>query len=76
MLRTRGGKIKEQNKDLLEKVSGSLRDIVDYLMIERKIPPEETIGLIAGSATILVGAVGIRQRLKGDKKEETKVEEK
>jgi len=76
MLRTRGGKIKEQNKDLLEKVSESLKDIVDYLMIERKIPPEETIGLIAGSATILVGAVGIRQRLKGDKKEETKVEEK
>ena len=76
MLRTRGGKIKEQNKDLLEKVSESLKDIVDYLMIERKIPPEENIGLIAGSATILVGAVGIRQRLKGDKKEETKVEEK
>ena len=66
MLRDRKGKVKGEYEKILLEVDEPIRKLVNYLMIERKLTPEEVIGLISGSATLTVGAVGIKMRMNSD----------
>ena len=68
MLRRRG-KIKKEYEHLANKVTKDLEELVQYLMYDQKLEPEEIIGTMTSAIVILVSQENTKRRMKTSKED-------
>lgn len=67
MMRTKSGNIKKEHQGTLNIVADALMPLIEKLL-EKKLTPEEIIGIISGQTTISVSTLLTKKRIKNEEK--------